>query len=139
MESFIFFCSEKHLVLNYSDMNEEATPMKIRNVFKSQSNIYDVGILQKQLRAFSRQRFLQKFSSKLFVRIRNARFEMKWVKVFKDGPSKICGRPPLKSLKRYGLPYPFKYFKGCVPQILLIPFLNVFTHIKLKKIISSAC
>ena len=35
MESFIFFCSEKHLILNYSDMNEEATPMKIRNVFKS--------------------------------------------------------------------------------------------------------
>ena len=26
-----------------------------------------------------------------------------WVKVFKNGPNKICGRQPLKSLKGYGL------------------------------------
>ena len=26
-----------------------------------------------------------------------------WVKVFKNGPSKICGRQPLKNLKGYGL------------------------------------
>ena len=26
-----------------------------------------------------------------------------WVKVFKNGPSKICGRQPLKNLKRCGL------------------------------------
>ena len=26
-----------------------------------------------------------------------------WNKVFKDGPSKICGRQPLKILKEYGL------------------------------------
>ena len=26
-----------------------------------------------------------------------------WDKVFKNGPSKICGRQPLKNLKRYGL------------------------------------
>ena len=26
-----------------------------------------------------------------------------WDKVFKNGPSKICGRQPLKSLKGYGL------------------------------------
>ena len=26
-----------------------------------------------------------------------------WDKVFKNGPSKICGRQPLKYLKRYGL------------------------------------
>ena len=25
-----------------------------------------------------------------------------WVKVFKNGPSKICGRQHLKNLKRYG-------------------------------------
>ena len=30
-----------------------------------------------------------------------------WDKVFKNGPSKICGRQPLKNLKGYGL---FKYF-----------------------------
>ena len=28
----------------------------------------------------------------------------KWDKVFKNGPSKIYGRQPLKNLKRYGLP-----------------------------------
>ena len=27
-----------------------------------------------------------------------------WNKVFKNGPSKICGRQPLKNLKGYGLP-----------------------------------
>ena len=26
-----------------------------------------------------------------------------WDKVFKNGPSKICGRQPLKNLKGYGL------------------------------------
>ena len=26
-----------------------------------------------------------------------------WDKVFKNGPSKICGRQPLKNLKRHGL------------------------------------
>ena len=26
-----------------------------------------------------------------------------WDKVFKNGPSKICGRQPLKNLKEYGL------------------------------------
>ena len=27
-----------------------------------------------------------------------------WGKVFKNGPSKICGRQPLKHLKGYGMP-----------------------------------
>ena len=39
-------------------------------------------------------------------------------KVFKNGPSKFC-------LSR---PYPFKSFKGCLPQILLGPFLNTLSH-----------
>ena len=30
-------------------------------------------------------------------------FEHIWDKVFKSGPSKICGRQPLKNLKGYGL------------------------------------
>ena len=57
-------------------------------------------------------------------------------KVFKNGPSKTCGRQPLKNLKRYDLlkicfswPYHFKFFKGCLPQILLSPFLNTLSHI----------
>ena len=58
-----------------------------------------------------------------------------WDKVFnKNGPSKICGRQPFKKLK--GLwpalcrPYHFKFFKDCLPQILLCPFLNILTHMK---------
>ena len=46
-----------------------------------------------------------------------------WVKVFKNGPSKTCGRQPLKNLNWYGH---FKFFKGCLPQILLGPFLSYF-------------
>ena len=45
-------------------------------------------------------------------------------KVCKNGPSKICGRQPLKKLNGY----PFKFFKGCLPQILLGPFLNALAH-----------
>ena len=40
-------------------------------------------------------------------------------KVFKTGPRKICGRQSLKNLKRGGL------LKGCLPQILLGPLLNI--------------
>ena len=56
------------------------------------------------------------------------------VKVFKNGPSKICGRHPLKNLKCYGLlrqTISLKFFKGCLPQILLGPFLNNVIHLKL--------
>ena len=64
----------------------------------------------------------------------------KWDKVFKDGPSKTCGRQPFKNLKGYGLleadhtprPYPFKFFKGCLPQILPDPFSNTLPQILLK-------
>ena len=40
-----------------------------------------------------------------------------WVKVFKNGPSKICGRQSLKSLKWYGLPKQSGLFKGCLPKL----------------------
>ena len=51
-----------------------------------------------------------------------------WIKVFKNAPSKICGRQPLKNFKWYGL-------LSCIPQILLGPFLNTFNHMKLKSYI----
>ena len=56
--------------------------------------------------------------------------------VFKNGPSKICGRQPLKILKGYGLltqTYPFKFFMGFLPQILLGPFLNALSHMRHRK------
>ena len=54
-----------------------------------------------------------------------------WNKVFKSGPSKICRRQPLKNLKDMvclSRPYLFKFFKGCLPQILLGPLLNTLSH-----------
>ena len=58
----------------------------------------------------------------------------KWVKVFKNGPRKIYRRQPLKNLKGYGLlgrPYYFKFLKECLPQILLGPFWNTLTQIRI--------
>ena len=43
-----------------------------------------------------------------------------WDKVFKNGPSIICGRQPLKDLKGDQE----TSFKGYLPQILLDTFLN---------------
>ena len=58
-----------------------------------------------------------------------------WVKVFKNGPSNICGRQPLKKLK--WRPYSSKFFKGCLPQILLGPFLITLTHLLLSVLLSN--
>ena len=59
-----------------------------------------------------------------------------WDKVFKNGPSEICGRQPLKNLVMVCLnrPYHFKFFKGCLPQISLGPFLNTLSHLFLQQI-----
>ena len=46
-----------------------------------------------------------------------------WEKLFENGPSKICGRQPRN---------PFKFFKGCFPQILLGLFLNTLSHMSLE-------
>ena len=46
------------------------------------------------------------------------------VKVFKNESSKICGRQPLKNC--LSGPYSFKFFKGCLPQVLLGSFLNIW-------------
>ena len=44
-----------------------------------------------------------------------------WITIFKNGLSKICRRQHLKNLK---------WYKGCLPQILLDLFLNTSTHMK---------
>ena len=50
----------------------------------------------------------------------------KRVKLFKNGPSKICGRRPLRCLKSdmvcREIIYHLNFFKGFLPQILLSPF-----------------
>ena len=52
----------------------------------------------------------------------STKFRVLWDKVFKSGPSKICGKQPLKSLKQTISPH---IFKGCLLQILLGRFLNL--------------
>ena len=54
-----------------------------------------------------------------------------WDKVFKNGPSKISGRQPLKNLKGYGLlkqAIRCKFFIGCHAQISLGPFSNTLSQ-----------
>ena len=71
------------------------------------------------------------------------------VKVFKNGPRKICGRQPLKNLKGYGgsirgshipkkqllclsTPYPsnilYPFLKAVFLTLYFGPFLNSFSH-----------
>ena len=54
-------------------------------------------------------------------------------KVFKNGPSKICRRQPLKNFKWYGRPYHFNLFKDSLPQIVLGPFLNTLSQLQIGK------
>ena len=54
-----------------------------------------------------------------------------WNKVYKNGPSEICGRQSLKNLKPYGLfkqTISLQIFKGWLSQILLELFLNALSH-----------
>ena len=49
-----------------------------------------------------------------------------------ESTSKICGKQPLKiwsAMVCLGRPFHFKFFKACLPQILLGQFLNTFSHI----------
>ena len=49
-------------------------------------------------------------------------------RMFKNGTSKICGRQPLKNeMMRWT--YKFKFFKVCLPQFILVPFLNSLSQI----------
>ena len=52
-----------------------------------------------------------------------------WDKVLENGPSKICGKQPYRLFRQYS----FKFFKGCLHQILVGPFLNTLTHISFAK------
>ena len=71
--------------------------------------------------------------------------DYRWDKVLKNGPvkfytSKICGRQSLKNLKWYGhlsTPYRFKFFKGCLPQILLGLFLDTLSQVIFLLLISN--
>ena len=53
--------------------------------------------------------------------------------VFENESIKICGSQPLKNDMVYlSRPYIFNFFKGCLPQILLGPFLNFLSHLYAK-------
>ena len=53
--------------------------------------------------------------------------EILWMSQYAWMDQKNFGRQPLKNVKVYGLPkqpYPYKFFEGCNPQILLGLFLS---------------
>ena len=56
-----------------------------------------------------------------------AKPKMKWDKVFKNGPSKICGRQFLTTLSWFKQTIPFQSFD--LSQIILGPFLNTFAEL----------
>ena len=59
-------------------------------------------------------------------------FSYIWDKVFKNGPSEICGRQPLKIFWKYAFlkeTMSLQFFKICLPQTLLGPFLNTLSHL----------
>ena len=49
-----------------------------------------------------------------------------WDKVFKNGPSKICGRQPLKNLKGYGLLADHIIYNL---QTFAVSFLIIYKHL----------
>ena len=40
----------------------------------------------------------------------------------------------IDQLSALGRPYPFKFYKGCLPQIFLGPFLNTLSYLKVEKV-----
>ena len=62
--------------------------------------------------------------------------QRKWVKVFKNRPSKTC-EDSLQNIWRdmicLSRAYPFKFFESCLPEILVGPFLNTLFHIIISK------
>ena len=66
-----------------------------------------------------------------------------WDKVFKNGPSKICGRQPLKNLKAFGLPKS-QIMRDLISNLSsFLPFPNIWLREKKlsskKKLTSSGC
>ena len=43
-----------------------------------------------------------------------------WMKVFKNGPNKICGRKPFKKLNRYGLLITSNFLKAVIHKFYLV-------------------
>ena len=100
--------------------------------FKYDFSIFKFQPKNSQIRRFWSQIKEFSFSHKTLLLEKFEGFNFKWDTVFKNGPSKICGRQPLKKLKGYGLRkqnVPLKFFKICLPQILLGPFLNTLSQI----------
>ena len=50
----------------------------------------------------------------------NVKVKVIWDKVFKNGQSKICGRQPLKNLKRYGMLIPSNLLKAVFSKFYLV-------------------
>ena len=58
----------------------------------------------------------------------------KWIKVFKNGQSKICGRQPLTNLR---VDHITTNFLKTIPQILFGPFLSTLTAMLFKTLVNN--
>ena len=65
----------------------------VQTIYRKETSVYSI--------------FLRVYLSKP---LKNSFLDHMWDKVFKNWPSKICRRQPLKNLKEY----PFRFFKGYV-------------------------
>ena len=89
--------------------------MKVANLFQSFIRI------QRQVMSFSRPLMYLAFEQirgVLFFVISTNNILI-WEKVFKSGPSKVCGRQPLKNLKGYGL-LPSNFLKAVFHKFYLV-------------------
>ena len=87
--------------------------------------------LQLSYKIYHKKVYLKHIMYVLAVNYFRKNLHHRWNKVFKNGPTKIFGRQRLKNLKDMvclSWPYPFKFCKGCLPQILLGPFLNTWSE-----------
>ena len=76
------FNPKKYLIKSKYELSGSATSVFVKNIIFN--NRFSMTATKIWLQLFSRLSFI-------------------WVKVFKNGPSKICGRQPLKNLKWYGM------------------------------------
>ena len=82
-------------ISKFADLQKEEFFLNLKSNLKLASiSLNSQGIFLAQFICDSRDRIKETLKSMLM---------MIWDKVFKSGPSKICGRQPLKNLKGYGL------------------------------------
>ena len=102
-----YSCDERTFLVNESSLRE------------SFASCQDVGLAL--ITTWLQKSNMQKASKHCVLDLLSVISIFMLVKVFKNGPTNICGRQSLKNRRDMvclGRPYYFKSLKGCLPQIL---------------------